>query len=39
MRNLSSSDERRAIRGTCHCGAVEIEITLKDGFATARRCD
>jgi hypothetical protein len=27
------------LRGTCHCGAVEIEVTLKDGFATARRCD
>jgi hypothetical protein len=27
------------MRGTCHCGAVEIEVTLKDGFATARRCD
>lgn len=27
------------MRGTCHCGAVEIEVTLTDGFATARRCD
>lgn len=27
------------MHGTCHCGAVEIEVTLKDGFATARRCD
>lgn len=27
------------LRGTCHCGAVEIAVTLTDGFATARRCD
>ena len=25
--------------GSCHCGAIEIEVSLKDGFATARRCD
>ncbi len=25
--------------GTCHCGAVTLEITLSDGFKTARRCD
>lgn len=27
------------MKGTCHCGAVEIEVTLSDGFNTARRCD
>ena len=27
------------MRGTCHCGAVELEITLSDGLNTARRCD
>lgn len=27
------------MRGTCHCGAVEIAVTLTDGLATARRCD
>ena len=26
-------------RLTCHCGAVELEVTLTDGLATARRCD
>ncbi|MEL6167673.1 MAG: GFA family protein [Pseudomonadota bacterium] len=26
-------------RGTCHCGAVEIEVTLTDGLNTARRCN
>ncbi len=25
--------------GTCHCGAVVLQVTLTDGFATARRCD
>lgn len=24
---------------TCHCGAVELELTLADGLNTARRCD
>ena len=27
------------MRGTCHCGAVELEVELSDGFATARRCN
>ena len=27
------------MRGTCHCGAVVLEVQLSDGFATARRCD
>ena len=27
-------------RATCHCGAVELAVTLGDeGFASARRCD
>lgn len=24
---------------TCHCGAVELKVTLADGLNTARRCD
>jgi hypothetical protein len=28
-----------ALRLTCHCGAVELAVRLKDGLATARRCD
>ncbi|CUH78554.1 GFA family protein [Tropicibacter naphthalenivorans] len=24
---------------TCHCGAVELRVTLTDGLNTARRCD
>ena len=27
------------LRGTCHCGAVELMVTLADGLASARRCD
>jgi hypothetical protein len=27
------------MKGNCHCGAVVLEVTLSDGFATARRCD
>ncbi len=26
-------------RVRCHCGAVELRVTLQDGLATARRCD
>ena len=27
------------MRGTCHCGAVELDVTLSNGLTTARRCD
>lgn len=27
------------VRGTCHCGAAELQVTLPDGLASARRCD
>ncbi|EIE52128.1 aldehyde-activating protein [Salipiger aestuarii] len=27
------------VRITCHCGAVELKVTLTDGLRTARRCD
>lgn len=26
-------------RATCHCGAVELELTLPDGIVDPRRCD
>ena len=26
-------------RLTCHCGAIEMEMTLSDGLNTKRRCD
>lgn len=27
------------MRAVCHCGAVELEVTLSDGLNSARRCD
>ncbi|APX21744.1 MAG: GFA family protein [Rhodobacteraceae bacterium] len=27
------------VKVTCHCGAVELRVTLSDGLRTARRCD
>ena len=27
------------VKVTCHCGAVELRVTLSDGLDTARRCD
>ena len=24
---------------TCHCGAVQLRVTLADGLSTASRCD
>lgn len=28
-----------AVKGSCHCGAVQFTATLSDGVASARRCD
>ena len=27
------------VKVSCHCGAVELRVTLSDGLNTARRCD
>ena len=27
------------LKATCHCGAVELRVTLSEGLSTARRCD
>jgi hypothetical protein len=27
------------VKATCHCGGVELRVTLSDGTNTARRCD
>ena len=29
----------KPVKVTCHCGAVELRVTLSDGLNTARRCD
>ncbi len=30
--------ERLTVQAACHCQAVHLEVTLSDGFNTARRC-
>ena len=32
------SDEPITLAGACHCGAVQFQVTLTQGFASARRC-
>ena len=27
------------LKGACHCGAVKFDVTLTEGFASARRCN
>lgn len=34
-----SPSEEAPQRLICHCGAVEMSVTLSDGLTTARRCD
>lgn len=36
---MTLPDIRSPHRLTCHCGGVELAVTLSDGLATARRCD
>ncbi|QFT64452.1 GFA family protein [Roseivivax sp. THAF30] len=31
--------QQHETRLTCHCGAIELRVTLSDGLNTARRCD
>lgn len=33
-----SSFEPVTMSGSCHCGAVRFDVTLTEGFASARRC-
>lgn len=33
------TDSPQTCRARCHCGAVVIEATLPEGFASASRCD
>jgi hypothetical protein len=33
-----NASEPVTINGACHCGAVKFEVTLTEGFASARRC-
>lgn len=33
-----NSAEPVALKGSCHCGGVQFDVTLTEGFASARRC-
>jgi hypothetical protein len=34
----TASSERVTLNGACHCGTVKFNVTLTQGFASARRC-
>ena len=34
----TTSREPVTLKGACHCGAVKFDVTLTEGFASARRC-
>jgi hypothetical protein len=34
----TASADPVALNGACHCGAVQFNVTLTEGFASARRC-
>ena len=34
----ATSHEPITMNGACHCGAVTFDVTLTEGFASARRC-
>jgi hypothetical protein len=38
-RIVGSTSIRERHKASCHCGAVELELTLPDGIVDPRRCD
>jgi len=34
----AGSSDPVTLSGSCHCGAVQFDVTLTEGFASARRC-
>ena len=34
----TGSSQPVTLNGACHCGAVKFDVTLTEGFASARRC-
>lgn len=34
----TSSSEPVTLKGSCHCGTIQFDVTLTEGFASARRC-
>jgi len=39
IKNVGSTPIREKHKATCHCGAVELELTLPGGIVDPRRCD
>ncbi|MGR4070104.1 GFA family protein [Billgrantia sp. C5P2] len=39
IRNVGNTEIRLKHKSTCHCGAVERELTLPNGIENPRRCD
>ncbi|UYG03333.1 GFA family protein [Halomonas sp. LR3S48] len=38
IRNVGNTEIRLKHKSTCHCGAVELELTLPNGIENPRRC-
>ncbi|MFQ3789594.1 GFA family protein [Halomonas sp. A29] len=39
IRKVGNTEIRLKHKATCHCGAVELELTLPNGIENPRRCD
>lgn len=39
IRNVGGVEIQPRHKATCHCGAVELELSLPDGIVNPRRCD
>ena len=39
IKTVGTTRIRERHRATCHCGAVELELSLPDGIVEPRRCD
>ncbi|EPT8451483.1 GFA family protein [Vibrio fluvialis] len=39
IKQVGTTVIREKHRATCHCGAVELELSLPDGIVDPRRCD
>jgi hypothetical protein len=39
IKKIGPTPIRERHRATCHCGAVELELSLPDGVVSPRRCD
>ncbi len=38
-RHVGDAEIRPVHRATCHCGTIELEVSLPDGIVNPRRCD